>query len=258
MRSTSINCYMKKIIKIILIQAVLTSNIYLLNVTYALAPDSEFKQEQNLTLSPLKDMCKSMYEHFLIAQYNDLSDEYKIGGVLNKDKEPILVFAEHKTSSRKVAYIFRGNWGNALLLPLEDNIDAFTDGAQNCPVLMMSLVDSNNKPYIFLAHIFAGAEKRQINHFIEQIMNRNMQINEVVYSCVKGKEDKLLTSSLGSYFKEKPLIVVKESSLIVTNALVTENGWVLHHGNNPPIAGSWKNTHDDYSSGYDEASLSSI
>lgn len=164
----------------------------------------------------------------------------KIGGFLGDDhtitnynermedeSSPIVpVFFHPDSDERDWAYLNQFCWGTALIVPINLEIDVFTDGVQNCSFLMIYLVDKKNNPYLLMGHIYRMSVQAQVAHIVAELERRGLKPKEVVFSPREDTDYMGALSVLDNYFQEPVQLLLRDVNTI-SRGLVTDKGFVI-------------------------------
>lgn len=133
------------------------------------------------------------------------------------------VFSDRATD-KKIAYVGGSNWGSGVLLPANSGIDIFSDGAGSCPLLLMNLLDSKNKPYIFLAHVYCTGIDDQVNNIVEKLKDRAMVPVGIIFAPSLSSNFSTAKDVLENFIGGNLIFINRENT---ASGVATANGWSI-------------------------------
>ena len=158
----------------------------------------------------------------ILSRYGHLSEDSIIRSPYSI-KWPMSIY---NFDGSKFAYISEASWGDSVILPRDFSIEAYTDLACDCPLLIMRLADQHGKESIHLKHVRSNFIDIEVAHIVHKLKHeKELFPKEIIFSPRSDSRYRFVLYELQSFGKDVKVELIERNNN--SEVLVTSGGWCI-------------------------------
>ena len=135
---------------------------------------------------------------------------------------------------RPFAYIDYNAWGSGVILPINHGTDQYTDGNEDCPLVMMLLRAQDKSWHRGLFHIKSDEILAETKRLTEALAEKRLHLHQLIYSPWASTAYHTALNLLEKV-SLNPIRLIMRSSPDTARGLLTNEGWTLQTHYNYPV-----------------------